>query len=206
MAKFQNREEYEKWKEERPNPKQEPIAITEQSLNQADKGKEERPAASYNCPSCNSENIQKASVLVSLGSNKMRATTVGVGGGSSGINAGIGLTGGSITSELASKLSPPIKPQPAKLIAGWKYFTFPSILLFISAAVFSFFLFGDVADGLVALGLLVFSIYQGYFRWFPSWEQKQARQEEEYTRALTQWEKTYFCLRCGSSFEISRQS
>lgn len=42
---------------------------------------------SYNCPSCNSENIQKASVLVSLGSKKLRATTIGIGGGSSGINA-----------------------------------------------------------------------------------------------------------------------
>lgn len=119
MAKFQNREEYEKWKEEKTKPKQEPIAITEQPLNQADKGEEERSAASYNCPSCNSENIQKASVLVSLGSKKMRATTVGVGGGSSGINAGIGLSGGSITSELASKLSPQSsRSQPSLLHNG----------------------------------------------------------------------------------------
>lgn len=40
MAKFQNREEYEKWKKEKEKAKQEPIAITEQPRNQADKGEE----------------------------------------------------------------------------------------------------------------------------------------------------------------------
>ena len=159
----------------------------------------------YKCPSCNSENIQKASVLVSLGSKKLRATTVGVGGGSGGINAGIGLSGGSITSELASKLSPPIKPYPAKLIRQWKYVAFPSVLLFIFSPVF-FLHAGDTAAGFIALCSIVFSIYLGYFRWFPSWEQKQAKQEEEYSRALAQWERTFFCLRCGTSFEINRPS
>lgn len=164
---------------------------------------------SYNCPSCNSENIQKASVLVSSGSKRLSAITVGVGGGSSGINAGIGLSGGSIISELAAKLAPPVKPLPAKRIGQWKYLTFPSLLLLPSGLAFAFIMFpseDSVAVGIVTIGLVILGIYLGYFRWFPSWEQKQARQEEEYTRALAQWEKTYFCLRCGSSFEIGRPS
>jgi hypothetical protein len=202
MAKFQNREEYEKWKEAKPKPKQEPIAITEQPSNQADKGEEEKSAVSYNCPSCNSENIQRAAVLVSLGSKKMGATTVGVGVGSSGINAGIGLTGGSIISELAAKLSPPIKPLPDQ----WKYIAFHSVLFIISVYVFFYFNAGDTAGGFIALCLLIFCIYQGYFRWFPSWKQKQALLEEEYSHALAQWERTFFCLRCGTSFEINRPS
>ncbi len=160
---------------------------------------------SYKCPSCNSENIQKASVLVSLGSKKLRATTVGVGGGSGGINAGIGLSGGSITSELAAKLSPPIKPQ-AKPISLWKYIIFPSLLLLSANGVVTGFLSNEIAGGIIFLGLFALIIYYGYFRWIPSWKQKQIHQEKEYTHALAQWEKTYFCLRCGSSFEISKQS
>jgi len=123
---------------------------------------------SFQCPSCNSENIQKASILVSSGVTKLKATTVGLGGGSSGINAGIGLSGGSIISELAAKLSPPIKPTPAKIIDQWKYCAYPSVLLFISTCVFLIFSYGKITGGFVALGFLVFCIYQGYFKWFPS--------------------------------------
>jgi len=42
MAKFQNREEYEKWKEEKTKPKQDPSAITEQVDSQAEKGEEDK--------------------------------------------------------------------------------------------------------------------------------------------------------------------
>lgn len=40
MARFQNRAEYEKWKEEKTKPKQEPIAITEEPNSQAEKEEE----------------------------------------------------------------------------------------------------------------------------------------------------------------------
>jgi DNA-directed RNA polymerase subunit RPC12/RpoP len=152
---------------------------------------------SYNCPSCKSENIQRASVLVSSGSNKLRAATVGVSGGSSGINAGIGLSGGSITSELAAKLSPPNKPQPADLFM-FKCITFPGLLLFIALCAYMFFSGGSLVGGFVTLGLLVFLIYYGYFIWLPP----QEKQRVEYPQALAIWERTYFCLRCGSTFEI----
>lgn len=205
MAKFQSREEYEKWKEDKTKPKQEPIVLIEQPNNQTDKGVEEKAAVSYNCPSCNSENIQKASVLVSMGSKKMSATTLGVGGGSSGINAGIGLTGGSIISELAAKLSPPIKSQTADKIRASKCF-FPVFIIMFFYTCFYSFDKGYTGPGFFFLGSAVFSIWLGYFILIPNWKQTQAHQEKEYTRAMAQWGKTYFCLRCGKSFEINSPS
>jgi len=205
MAQFKNKEEYEKWKEEKTKARQETIAVIEPPSNKIDKAAEGMDTVSYNCPSCNSENIQKASVVVSLGSKNMTNMTVGVGGGSSGINAGIGLSGGSIKSELAAKLSSPIKPPPANLIAKRKYLVMPSLLFMLSSLAFTNFLLDGTALGIFFIFLLIFSIYQGYFKWIPSKEQEQLRLEEEYARKIVQWEKTYHCLRCGTSFEISRE-
>ena len=161
MAKFQNREEYEKWKETRIIPEQEtiePSSITVQPIDQPAKVEEEKSVESYNCPSCKSENIQKLSVLVSMGSKTLRATTVGVGGGSGGLGAGIGLSGGSITSELAAKLRPPAPWPWGKHIPVWQNFGFPSLIIIFSFACFHSFEKGYTGDGFT---YIVFSYFIG---------------------------------------------
>jgi hypothetical protein len=205
MEKFQNREEYEKWKEARIRPKQdsiEPSPINAQPADQPAEVEEEKSAISFNCPSCKSENIQKASVLVSMGSKTLRATTVGVGGGSGGLNAGVGLSGGSITSELATRLSPPAPWAWGKHLPVWQYFGFPSFILMFSCACYNSFEKGYTGAGFTYLVLTILTIWLPYFVLIPSWKRTQTREENKYRQALARWQKTYYCLRCGTSFEL----
>lgn len=137
-----------------------------------------------------------------MGSKTLRATTVGVGGGSGSLNAGVGLSGGSITSELAARLSPPAPWAWGKHIPVWQYFGFPSFILMFIWACYNSFEKGDTGGGFTFLVLAILTIGLPYFVLIPSWKQTQAREESKYRQALARWEKTYYCLRCGSSFEL----
>lgn len=215
MPEFKSKEEYEKWKAEKTKSNadklkqqtgekaQESQGLSESNTNQA--------PLSFSCPKCLSENIQKASLLVSLETKELKATssTLGVGVGSTGVGMGVSgtSTNGTITATLARQLSPPNAPQQPKgncLFATWGI----SVLSFIPLAMVLF-THGceKMAESSGICGIMVPIIAIGgpfyhYFYYVPEHNKKYEQEKAQYKRELAKWEKTFCCLRCGEIFQL----
>lgn len=157
----------------------------------------------YRCPKCTSENIQRLSLLVASGSRKIGAVTIGGSGGGGGKNIGIGLTGGTEKTLLASKFDQPKKSiYTEKFVYAYKYFTFPSLILFVMAFSFVGFLFDSIVFGVIFAGLSFWLIRYIYWSVIPKWENMSISNEEEYRKKLRIWENSFCCLRCGETFQF----
>lgn len=214
MAQFKDKEEYEKWKADKIKNNIEKLQHPPTEKDQyspvlPDVTPQEIPV-SFHCPKCHAENIQKASLIVSLETKALSASTATIGLGATRSGAGIGISGsatrGTLTAALAQQLGQPKKPQRpsnACLIEIWVV----SLLIVLGSlgalidggleAIDAWAPFAVVAPLIAIGGPLV------YRRVIAPERKKQFEQATaQYTRDMATWEKTYCCLRCGEVFQL----
>jgi hypothetical protein len=147
------------------------------------------------CPQCFSEQIQKSSVVQSMGTSVTSGSTFG--GGSIGGAASVAgaFTSGSVTSAFASGLRPP--PQPRK--GGWG----GAILGFLFGIVFPIvviLLVGAAADSAVwVLGPFLFAA-AGAAMSRSLGADKHQKKMAAHAKQIEQYDRAYVCLKCGSQF------
>lgn len=134
---------------------------------------------SFSCPNCQSENIQKLSLIYQAGSSDFSAVTRGVGIGTGGLGVGGASTDGTQVSALAQKYGPPPKFPAIKTIL------FGLIGSVLVAAFSGSELLGTVF--LVALlGLGGFFLYSNFV---------------VHPRAMEKWNRKFLCMRCETLIE-----
>ena len=145
----------------------------------------------YKCPKCNSENVQKASVVFAKGTQNLAAVTVGGGivstGEGGGLGGGLGVTSGTSQSLLAQLIAPPVK-QDMKGIALIFIACFsllcvaltPILDLFVQLAIFI----------PVTTGVIILAVYLN------------KKECKRYEKEFNKWNLLWFCNRCGNVFII----
>lgn len=215
MPEFKSKEEYEKWKAEKTKSNADKLRQQTGEKAQASQELSESNAnqapLSFSCPKCLSENIQKASLLISLETKELKATssTIGVGAGSAGVGIGISgsSTNGTITATLARQLSPPKEPQQPLgncLLVTWGLSALISVPLMMDLLARGKI---EAAASLGPLGIIAPVIAIGgpiyhYFYYVPERNKKYEQAKAQYKYELAKWEKTFCCLRCGEIFQI----
>lgn len=184
--------------------------------------------AQWQCPKCNSENIQKLSVIYSEGSTSSTQTVMAAGIGDSshrgGIGGAVGQVSGTSSSILAMNVAPPTEPKrPDGTPAGCATAVVVLILSFVTSwVIFSVFFSGpefvspsssDTVSGGDVLAFLFFIVVLpvalaifagGQVR--RSLERSQQTEYPNklsaYNQAMAKWQSSYFCHRCGNIFEM----
>lgn len=136
------------------------------------------------CPTCNSDNVQKLSILYESGTNDIQtsSTTVGAGlglGHTGGFGSAQTTTRGQSQSKLAQKAAPPAKKNYYPVLA-----ILAGILLFMASSQFMF-LF--IAVLLIAGG--GFLLYKAQIYNNTTWRE-----------LYEKWQKMWHCNKCGTIF------
>lgn len=139
-----------------------------------------------NCPSCQSDQFKKASLIHAEGISVGAAVGVGAGGVAGGV-------GGS-TSILAAKCAPPTKDKNAYMnrIGSWILLVFFVPLMIATFAASSFSEVGLFWKVWAGLGVAIAA-------WSGAKFEKAA--DASYRQATADYEKTYMCLRCGTFYK-----
>ncbi len=137
-----------------------------------------------NCPKCNSENVQRLSVIYQSGTHKINTSSTTVGGGyfsGPGIGIGSTATSGKQQSIIAKKAAPPSKRSYLPLLL-----LVPGFLIF------------RYSDGglnaLIGFILMLASVAWVYFAYrynSGEWREKQSI-----------WEASWHCNRCGEIYRF----
>lgn len=204
MPQFKTKEEYDKWKAEKS--KSNTDKITQEDAAQS---KTDDSPLTFACLKCSSDNIQKASLLVSLETKELKATSSTFGVGASGGSLGVGMSGtstsGTITAALANQLSRPIEPQQSTgncLFVSW------GLSLILSLPVLGFIIQGQLEPIasfpliLIAPVVAIGGPFYHYLHYIPERNMKHEEAKKQYRRDLLKWEKTFCCLRCGEIFQL----
>ena len=143
-----------------------------------------------NCPTCQSDQVKKTSLIHAEGVHS--SVGVGVGIASGGVGAGVGV--GASSSALAAACAPPKKDKDAfmKQSGGVLALIFVVPLFVATAAYGSWAETGFFWKAWAALGftLMVWLNYKF-----------DKTQEENFEQIKADYEKTYMCLRCGHFYK-----
>jgi len=165
---------------------------------------------SYTCPSCKSDNIQKATMTHVSGISKTKGIGIGVGmtgGPLGGLGGGIGVgkaTNQTMLSQMTTppKISSPIGPASGKFLLIFLPSAFLGMLLVVILAdsfenMIVRQIFAIISTTLIFLFILFLSV-RGAYKAF-----RKAKSEND--EIITAYNEQYICLRCGSVFRL-RQS
>ena len=140
-----------------------------------------------NCPTCQSDQFKKATLLHAEGQSVTVGGVVGVGPGGIGLGAGRGVTKSVLANTCAPPKRPPSSPMgDAKL---WQIFVV-AIPLFIA------FRNGTNFSGVDYLWLLFGGAGAVYL--FSKGAKAETQIRARHAEELEKYEKTYMCLRCGA--------
>lgn len=128
----------------------------------------------FKCPNCQSENIQKLSLIYQAGSSDFSAVTRGAGIGTGGLGIGGASTDGTQVSGLAKKYAPPPK--------------FPAIKTFVLGFVAALIAGAIANSNLVTWIGIVLSIALGIFFLYSNFK--------VHPVAMEKWNRKYLCMRC----------
>jgi transcription elongation factor Elf1 len=159
--------------------------------------------ATFACPHCRSEQIQKCSVAHAAGTST--GTIIGVAG--IGDNLGVGIAGSNKTTNLAASCAPPKTPINTGF---WITFTCMIIFSIASCAISCSMVDGsrlrydakDTYEGICVLGSIVIGIMIGLVAYFTIFNKSRAKQLMAHQIALAQWDRSWICHRCGHMFLI----
>lgn len=142
-----------------------------------------------NCPKCQSANVQKVSVIWESGTVQTQSTTTGIGYGS-GIGIGTAYSSGKNQSLFAKRFAPPREPSLG-VMAGAGVFIVGLVLGSLIACVFwnisvlvAFTIIPTTAFGLT-IAAMGYVVSKGW---------------KKYQSDTAQWNNTWACNACGSTF------
>lgn len=151
----------------------------------------EKQDSKFSCPRCGTTSIQKISIVYSHGTSNLKKDSGSVGVGGVGGNLGVGVatttTKGTQQTLLATQLAPPSEPKS------------PSFLAIAITGILIFFLFSEATNSAIIItiitiiAVIIMSIYfrHKYVKKYIQWESQKK-----------EWERQWFCNRCGAIFEI----
>ena len=145
----------------------------------------------FECPYCQSENIQSYNIAYASGFSNVSGVTTGVGVGMSGrVGVGVGNTVGTQQTVLSMMATPPKKKSTTSLfIMGTLgiYFGLGLVLLVsgLSKSNWSLLLY------IGAYAILIYAIHR-----------RTVWNRTVYPQLWRDWERTYICLRCGNKFRL----
>lgn len=145
----------------------------------------------FECPYCQSENIQSYNIAYASGFSNVSGVTTGVGVGMSGrVGVGVGNTVGTQQTVLSMMAPPPKKKSTTSLfIMGTLgiYFGLGLVLLVsgLSKSNWSLLLY------IGAYAILIYAIHR-----------RTVWNRTVYPQLRRDWERTYICLRCGNKFRL----
>ncbi len=143
------------------------------------------------CSNCNSDNTQSFQMVYAQGTSSGNFSGLSYNGDN------VGMVGGKSTNQsvLASKIAPPNKPY-FRLIT----IVFLSIFFFILTSIILKF----VIDSLLTRSLIAVISTILFAALTTKYESiKLAKEQNIYTRELSEWQKSWLCLRCGSMWRIN---
>jgi len=152
----------------------------------------------FNCPQCGSDRTQKARVLYESGTSASKMTMAGLGvAGGGKVGVGVGAGAGTSQTELAKKLSPPVKPAlVGRRFLAWLLVAVGSFTLFNGFLLLATTTLHHKSNG---VGFLIFGgicAFSGIFI-FKSAGRKLKKRKVKYEEDYTKWERTWYCNRCG---------
>lgn len=145
----------------------------------------------YECPYCQSDNIQSYNIAYASGFSNVSGITTGVGVGMGGrVGVGVGNTVGTQQTVLSMMAEPPKKKSTTSLFIKGSlgiYFGLGLVLLVsgLSKNNWSLLLY------VVAYAILIYAIHR-----------RTVWNREVYPNLRKDWEHTYICLRCGNRFRL----
>lgn len=145
----------------------------------------------FECPYCQSENIQSYNIAYASGFSNVSGVTTGVGVGMSGrVGVGVGNTVGTQQTVLSMMATPPKKKSTTSLfIMGTLgiYFGLGLVLLVsgLSKSNWSLLLY------IGAYAILIYAIHR-----------RTVWNRTVYPQLRRDWERTYICLCCGNKFRL----
>lgn len=145
----------------------------------------------FECPYCQSENIQSYNIAYASGFSDVSGVTTGVGVGMSGrVGVGVGNTVGTQQTVLSMMATPPKKKSTTSLfIMGTLgiYFGLGLVLLVSGLSKSNWFLLLYIG----AYAILIYAIHR-----------RTVWNRTVYPQLRRDWERTYSCLRCGNKFRL----
>jgi len=174
--------------------------------NEGDIASSQPTEPTWQCPTCQSDQIQKLSVLHAIGTSQLAATTGGVtlgtqfgAGGHAGVSVMGGRTKGTLTSSLATQVAPPPQPRNAAASRG----SFGALLGTMAAIAVAC---GTLTPGPDAggpvLGIMFAGAAVGGIVGATYGAKLNESQQSSHKAARLEWERTYLCLRCGRRFQL----
>ncbi len=146
----------------------------------------------YRCSKCGSDNIQSYEAIYNGGKSAQTSRTDGISVGSDW-SVGHATTSGNSITHLAKTCAPPVK----EIYGGCGVFIFYLILaIVVGAALFAIQLI------VASLIVIVFPLY----KWAKKITGVNAERDVEFSKAYTQWKRSYYCHRCGNRFIINENS
>jgi hypothetical protein len=156
-----------------------------------------RKDMAINCPKCESENVQRLSIIHSEGTSEINttSTSVGMSGNSSGgISTGTARTrtSGTQQSALAMKANPPAKEKSP-------------IMQFIATSIFGL-IVGFIVQAVLGEGFLgtlaFFGAWGGLSYWgFTRAVKAHNWNKDEWPALKEAWDHRWMCMKCGNLFE-----
>lgn len=143
------------------------------------------------CPTCDSENTQRLSIIYGGGLTTVDTSTVGLGAGISGggLGGGIGVAGtrGTHQTALSQQVAPP------KKISVLNVSILPAIGFFVGLA---------ILDNAALFGLFWMALVLAGTAWV--WTGAWRYNTQIWPKKMEIWEKQFMCLRCGEVFAIRK--
>ena len=152
----------------------------------------------YICPSCKSENIQKATLTHVSGISKTKGVGIGVGmsgGPLGGLGGGIGVGKATNQTMLSQMTTPPKISSPLSraftiwlliLFVGFIFMSLISDLIFTSAILIG-----------LSFVIVIFLSFGGAYKAY-------CKQDLKNKEMTTAYNEQYICLRCGNVFRITQ--
>lgn len=144
------------------------------------------------CPNCNSDSIQKVSIIYESGTNDSSGFGVGYGSGSKLIFLPFEEK---TQTKLAQKLAPPEKAHPFLSSIG--------IIIGINIIVFFIYIFTDKLDNYDKISRYVF--YISLIFAFINLINGIRYNRSKWPHIMEEWDKLYFCYKCGHIFKLEEE-
>jgi hypothetical protein len=157
------------------------------------------------CPKCQSENVQAMPVAYHAGVSNIDTTSKSgprLGVGLAGGGLGVGVLGGGRTktkgisvSSLSEQLAPPVQMTSGLKKIGCLSLLGVCLVTFVAAASQN-----GIATTIVFLAALIGAGYWIYY----SIDKAHKYNQNVFPGLMDTWNQSWFCLRCGNVFEVSR--
>lgn len=158
---------------------------------------------SYICPSCKSENIQKATMTHVSGISKTKGIGIGVGmsgGPLGGLGGGIGVGKATNQTMLSQMTTPPKISSPFfRAFIIWFLILFVGFI-FIGLVIDLILKTGDTIAAILIGLLFVIVIFLSFGGAYKAYRKQDLKNKE----TMTAYSEQYICLRCGNVFRITQ--